>query len=124
MAKNYTIENCDLIKNHHGYTFQKLVKNGSCQFDEFVCEATRVIANKKKIVNLISRMEYFGDYPMPAGYIKQIKAIGYNDVYEFRKDDIRIYVKIVRPDVIIILGGYKNTQKKDIQQIKRILEQL
>lgn len=124
MADNYTIEVCNLIKNLHGYTFYKLHIDGVCQFDEFIEEINMVKIARKKISDLFSRMGCFGDYLMPKKYFRHIKEVQHKDIFEFKKDDIRIYVKLEKPNVIIILGGYKGTQKKDIQKIKRIITQL
>ena len=69
-------------------------------------------------------MGCFGDYMMPQKYFRQIKEVKEKDIYEFKKDDIRIYVKLEKPNVFIILGGFKNSQKKDIQQVKKIRREL
>ncbi|MBQ2784098.1 MAG: hypothetical protein IJE99_03770 [Alistipes sp.] len=124
MTNDYTFKICELIKNQNGITFYKLFINDHCQFDEFLDEVNRVQITRKKFSDLISRMGCFGDYMMPQKYLRQIKEVKEKDIYEFKKDDIRIYVKLEKPNVFIILGGFKNSQKKDIQQVKKIRREL
>lgn len=124
MAEIYTFEVCKLIKNQNGLTFYKLITDGTCQFDKFIEEISRVEITRKKLSDLISRMGCFGDYMMPKKYVRHIKDSKIKDVYEFKKDDIRIYVQLKKPDVYIILGGSKSTQEKDIDKVIRIAKQL
>lgn len=42
-----------------------------------------------------------------------------NDVYEFKKGNIRVYFILQKPDVLILLGGYKNSQDSDTAYIFR-----
>lgn len=43
-----------------------------------------------------------------------------DDVYEFKKDDIRIYVIKKYPSIFVILGAYKGTQDKNISRINKL----
>ena len=124
MADNIIREICDCIKNINGLTFYKLRVDGVCQFDEFLEEVYRVDVTRKRMASIIRRMEWFGNKPMPDGTFGYIEGIDSKDIFEFRKDNIRVYVKVIKPNVYIILGGYKNDQKKDIQKVKRINTQL
>lgn len=40
--------------------------------------------------------------------------------YEFKKNDIRVYVILERPDVFVILGAYKSNQDLDIKKIDKL----
>ena len=42
------------------------------------------------------------------------------NVYEFKKNDIRVYVILERPDVFVILGAYKSNQDLDIKKIDKL----
>ena len=39
------------------------------------------------------------------------------DVYEFKKDKLRVYVILIKPNVYVVYGGYKKEQQKDIARI-------
>lgn len=41
------------------------------------------------------------------------------DVFEFKKDNIRVYFILKAPDVLIVLGGFKTNQKKSIDTVFR-----
>ena len=57
---------------------------------------------------------------LPSSKFRQIKGLRRNDVYEFKKNDIRIYVIKKRPDIYVVLGGYKGSQDKDINRIDKL----
>lgn len=110
---------CDLIHNKGGWVFYTLHQGKSCQFDEFVEEVGKVPIYKKELAKLIRWMEAYGTTEgFPSKYFGQIKDVGSKDVYEFRDKALRIYVRVVSPDVIIILGGYKKNQKLDIERLR------
>ena len=44
--------------------------------------------------------------------------------YEFKKDRLRIFVKLLKPNILILFGGYKGKQKMDIKKINRLLDQI
>lgn len=113
---------CDLINNKGGFVFYKLHQGKSCQFDEFVAEVNRNPQQRKELAKLIRWMDAYGTTAgFPPKYYNHIKGVGMDDVYEYKDKQLRIYVKVVSPDVIIILGGYKKNQKLDIENIKHKL---
>lgn len=113
---------CDLVHNKGGFIFYKLHQGKSCQFDDFVAEVSKNAQHRGELAKLIRWMEAYGTTTgFPPKYYNHIKGIGRKDVYEYKDKQLRIYVKVVSPDVIIILGGYKKNQKKDIERLKRKL---
>lgn len=110
---------CDLIHNRGGFVFYKLLQGKSCQFDEFIDEVQKNPLHRSELAKLVRWMESYGTTAgFPPKYYRQIKGIGSKDVYEYRDKVLRIYVKVISPDVIIILGGYKKNQKLDIERLK------
>ncbi len=110
---------CDLVRNKGGYVFYKLHQGKSCQFDEFVEEVRKNPQQWKELVKLIRWMESYGTTEgFPSKYYNHIKGVGRKDVYEYKDKTLRIYVRVVSPDVIIILGGYKKNQTLDIERLK------
>ena len=41
-----------------------------------------------------------------------------SDIFEFKKDRLRVYVIKQKPNFFVVIGGYKGTQKKDINVLK------
>ena len=124
MDEKFRLIECEFINNRYGLHFHKLVINDCCLFDEFYEDVWSSIKGKKTLSSIIARMENFGDNLLPKKYFRQIKELGRSDIFEFKQNDVRIYVQMVKPDVVIILGGYKNNQKKDIRRIQRIVSNL
>lgn len=124
MGEGYEIKDCDLVNNRNGYTFKKMYINGVCQFDDFYEEVHASKNEYKNLVAIMALMQCFSDIILPKEKFRQIKDIGRNDVYEFKKKGLRVYVLLCKPDVVIILGGYKKDQKKDISRLKRKLANL
>lgn len=121
MGEGYEIKDCDLVNNPNGYSFKKMYIDGTCQFDEF-CEEVRASKNEyKNLVAIIALMQCFSNILLPKEKFRQIKDLDRNDIYEFKKKGLRVYVLLCKPDVVIILGGYKKNQKKDISRLKRKL---
>lgn len=115
------IIDCDLVNNQNGYVFKKLCVGGVCQFDDFYDEVSRSKLEYKNLVGIIALMDSFGGSLLPKEKFRQIKNVGRSDIYEFKKKGIRVYVMLQKPDVLIILGGYKKNQTQDIKLLKRRL---
>lgn len=57
---------------------------------------------------------------LPKTKFRQIKGAASNHFYEFKKNDIRVYVAKISPDIFVLLGGHKGTQKRDIKSLDRL----
>lgn len=113
----------DLIKSKK--TFYKLFVDGKCQFDEYCKEIEPDKRLSRTLIGAYALMDSFGDGCMlPSTKFNHIQGIGRNDVFEFKKDVLRIYIIKQEPDVCIILGGFKQNQKKDISKIKKLIKEL
>lgn len=107
------------VRNEGGYVFYKLHQGNSCQFDDFRKDVQKSPLHRKAFSTIFSWMQRFGTTTgVPVQKFKMIKGLGRKDVYEFKCKDLRVYVKVVSPDVVIILGGYKKNQKLDIERLK------
>ena len=124
MGEGYEIKDCDLVNNRNGYSFKKMYIDGTCQFDDFYEEVHASKNEYKDMAGIIALMECFSDTLLPKEKFRQIKDLDRNDIYEFKKKGLRVYVLLCKPDVVIILGGYKKNQKKDINRLKRKLTNL
>lgn len=118
MANNYTISRFEPVNNKE-YNFYEVSVNGKCLYQEFVKGlSTRDL---KKLINIYAYMDCLSPSNLlPSSKFRQIKGLRRNDVYEFKKNDLRIYVIKKRPDIYVVLGGYKGSQDKDINRIDNL----
>lgn len=99
-------------------TFHKLSVGDNCPFEEFEKELIQP-GDLKALGSIYSLMENFGNILLPKTKFNHIEG-GKRDpdnVFEFKKNNLRVYVLLQRPDVIVILGGFKSGQKKDIDRV-------
>ncbi len=111
--------------------FYKLLKDGNCEFDEFVAqikaegsfdkEITKIYALMQQIVELKTLpQEKFKELPNPKSEIKE---------YEIKTKHLRVYLfHQANTGKIIVTGGKKTTQDQDIAHFretkKKYLENL
>lgn len=122
----YHFEKLDLVNNECGCQFYRLFFNGRCPFDEFVATIDRSNAqDKKKFYALMSSMDTYSPTNMlPATKFRHIEGVCRQDVYEFKKDALRVYVIMQEPNVFVVLGGFKTKQNKDINRLNNYLREI
>lgn len=115
----YSIQKLDIVNNPKCH-FYKLFIDGKCQFDDFTSEVEANKADLKSLVNIYSRMDSFDpDQKLPDTIFNYIRGGKYDrkDVYEFKKDKLRVYVILIKPNVYVVYGGHKKKQQKDIARV-------
>lgn len=113
----------DLVHNDE-YAFYKLVFNGKCHFDDFCKEVETVATRRKAFANIIQYMGLFRrSRRLPCTKFNIIRGLKRNDVYEFKSNDLRVYVVIdfSHCDVYVALGGDKGEQKRNIARLSGLL---
>jgi len=94
--------------------FFKLLENGRCPFDEF-CETIQREGNLngylRQIFLIMDRVAT--ERPISEGMIRPLKG-GIKNEFEFRKGPLRVYFIKDPQGHIVISGGKKTAQKKDI----------
>jgi putative component of toxin-antitoxin plasmid stabilization module len=114
----------EIIHNIHNVQFYELELDGKRLFSEFIEDLTDA-KDKKTFIAIATIMDNFSfNQKLPDKLFKQIKSIGRKDVYEFKKANLRVYVIMQKPNMFIILGGYKTNQQKDIEKIDRYTKRL
>lgn len=107
--------------NNKTYEFREVSVNGRFLFQEFIDNLKDTPKDMKKIMQIYAYMNEFSPSTLlPKTKFRQIKGVKRDDVYEFKKDDIRIYVIKKYPSIFVILGAYKGTQDKNISRIKNL----
>ena len=122
MANKYELRKFEPV-NNKTYQFQEVSVNGKYLFQEFV-ENLKDQRDIKKLINIYSYMDMLSASMLPKSKFRHIEGLKRNDVYEFKKDDIRVYVIMQRPSVFVVLGAYKGTQNKDIKRIDKLFDGL
>ena len=120
MANKYELRKFEPV-NNKTYQFQEVSVNGKYLFQEFV-ENLKDQRDIKKLMNIYSYMDMLSASMLPKSKFRHIEGLKRNDVYEFKKDDIRVYVIMQRPSVFVVLGAYKGTQNKDIKRIDKLFD--
>ena len=105
----FALEEIDSIRGKQ--IFSKLIMDGICLFDEFASK----LEEQYKSANLQS---------LPDTKFRELKG-GKGDVkeYEFKSRHLRVYVMQQKGGKIIVIGGYKNNQSKDILSFRSIKKQ-
>ncbi len=101
-------------------TFDKLVINDKCQFDDFV---ERVIKNKtyeSEIGKKYRCMERLSNrLSLPNTSFKDITPKNERiKEYEFRSRNLRVYAMKRKNGKIVVFGGFKKDQNKDIMKFR------
>lgn len=119
---DYSTEILSLVNNPH-YTFYKLSINGVFQFDEFVKDVETISTERKSLESILRLMDEFGPQLLPKSKFHKIppnnKKKERDDIFEFKKDTLRVYVILQKPYVYVVRGGRKKDQKQDIAKVKR-----
>ena len=106
--------------------FFKIKKDKKCFFDDFCIQIKR--EGNKKIVNDLASalriLERFGNgQNLPPKKFKRLKKINGNWLCEAKADDIRIYFYCDTVGNILICGGKKGKQDKDITFTSNLIEE-
>lgn len=121
----YQIRQYQTIQNQY-FTFWELSVNGHYYFEEF-CSAVQTniidVRNLKRIHSLMDNISPFVLLPKAKfNHIRGVKDInGKENVYEFKCKNLRVYVYMKKPDVFIVIGGFKSNQNKDIERLKGLI---
>lgn len=118
MANKYETRRFEPVNNAE-YDFYEVSVNGKYLCQRFLDEIKEE-RDKKKLFKIYAYMDSFSSIFLPSSKFRQIKGLRRKDVYEFKNKDIRVYVLMKKPNIFVILGGYKGTQDKDINRIDNL----
>lgn len=104
--------------------YYKLYVDNVCQFDCFRNEIEVDKRRKKSLNGVYALMEGLECGMLPQKKFRHINESKHKDIFEFKKDDVRVYVLMQKPDICIVMGGYKADQKMDIKKIKALVKDI
>ncbi len=113
----YTTEILELANNPN-YTYYKLYVDGKCDFETFYEEIAKNVSDMKSMAAIIAYMDSLSAQILPGTIYNYIHDSRRKDLYEFKKKNLRVYVIDQRPNIYVVMGGYKGNQKKDIAKLK------
>ena len=104
-------------------SFDKLVIEGNIPFDDF--EKGLESSDKQDLQKILFYMnEVANNKPLPNTKFKDVTPQKDNvKEYEFKSGNLRVYAISKRGGKVIIIGGYKNKQKKDFVRFRSIKKQ-
>lgn len=117
----FATEDIEYIKGIQ--VFSKLIVDGKAPYDTFVDNL------EENYKSELAAIEYYMEAvsqlkSLPDTKFRELK--GYKDnvkEYEFKSKHLRIYAIQQKNGKIIVMGGYKNTQKKDINAFRTLKKQ-
>lgn len=116
----FALEEFSIIKGH--VRFYKLKVDDACPIDEFWNEIEREGNLKKQLNTAIAIMErYAQGLPTSPDKFKNIteNSDPVNE-YEIKTRDLRIYLFKDKAGAIVVSGGKKSTQRRDINRFKNL----
>lgn len=115
---NFEIRNIDAVRGIQ--KFYKLIKDGTCQMDEF--ENDMEAEYKSELRTIYAYMDQVANLrPLPKTkfhFYNKDKG-GYRE-FEFKSKHLRVYGIAINEGKLIILGGTKSNQKNDTTTFRRI----
>ena len=120
MAEKYQLRKFEPV-NNSSYQFFEVSVNGKFLFQEFVDNLKDEQRDLKKLNAIYGYMDLLSPSKfLPKSKFRHLEGLKSKDIYEFKKNDIRVYVKLKQPSVFVILGAYKGTQKQDLKNIDKL----
>ena len=106
--------------NNPNYSFYTIYVDDKSPFKEF-CDSLKQKKDLDSLDAIYAIMDRLGPTILNSTIVNHIKGGKHdrNDVYEFKKNAIRVYFILQKPNVFILLGGYKVNQKSDISKVFR-----
>ncbi len=101
----------------------KLIVDGKCQFDEFTEQIKKESNFSNELDVVQARLEDVSQMrSLPSKKFKDITPKNeINKEYEIKTQNLRIYLThLTKTGKIIIFGGQKNKQAKDIRQFRKV----
>lgn len=109
------------LVNNNEYNFYKLYIDDVSHFDEFCKKIETFYREKKSLESIIALMDSFSaSLLLPKKKFRQINGIKRQDVFEFKKDNVRVYVikDDTNKEFYVVMGGLKKEQDADLKRLQ------
>lgn len=101
----------------------KMEIDGVCLFDEFENDIESKGQYEQELFSIYSLMEDVANNKLlPEPKFRDITNNKSDRIkeYEFKSKHLRVYAIKTKEGKVVVLGGYKNSQKKDIKRFRKI----
>ena len=115
-----------IIEAIHGkQTFEKLSVDGVCFIDELEAEIKSGGQYYSEFKTILAYMDFVANgKTLPKTIFREITSGNIQTKrYEFKSKHLRIYAFNKPNGKIVVLGGYKKTQEKDIKKLNAIVKE-
>jgi len=122
--RTFATENMEEVKGSR-QTFEKLYVDGICLLTNFEEEIKSIPQYYSEFTTIIAYMNCVADgQTLPKTKFRVIEG-GNEKVkqYEFKSKNLRVYACSQKGGKIVIMGGYKTTQKKDIHKLHELVKE-
>jgi putative component of toxin-antitoxin plasmid stabilization module len=120
----YTIKEFEQINGRQ--TFYKLLKDKDCPFENFAAQIEKDGRYTSELRTAFAYMEMVANLKMlPVSKMREITPSKDKvKEYEIKTKHLRIYfIHLEKTGKIVVLGGFKTTQKQDIGQFRSLKKQ-
>jgi len=119
----FATETIDAIRGKQ--SFEKLVIDDVCLLDEFEKEINSNSQHKSEYTTILTYMNLVANgISLPNTKFREIKGSKIKHKrYEFKKGQLRIYAFNKPNGKIVVMGGYKKDQEKDISKLNTIVKE-
>lgn len=126
MEEEFSFERFTAIVNPD-FKFYKVKINNKSFFDEFEKGLTQKSdkTSLASVYNLMSRLR--NNHKLPSQLFRHIKPNSKgdrDDIYEFKKNNVRVYAALLPNGVFVLLGGFKKNQDADIAKVFKHFNQM
>lgn len=121
--RTFATETIDAI--HGKQTFEKLIIDGVCQFDEFERALKTSGSYHSEFKTILAYMDFIANgKSLPKTKFREIKGDkNLPKRYEFKSKHLRIYAFHQPFGKIVVFGGYKPTQENDIATLNSVVKE-
>lgn len=105
--------------------FEKLVVQGVCLLNDFEAEISSNPQYLSEYRTILSYMDYIANgKTLPKTKFRKIKGEKTKiNEYEFKSKQLRVYACSISGGKLVVMGGYKKTQKNDINKFHGLVRE-
>ena len=122
----FAVEKLEAVREDGKVLFFKLIKDNVCWFDKFYEEQMKDPKYASELRSILTTMDFMAEtnLMLPSTKFNSIKQGKKVIGHEFKKNELRVYCIKPNSNVVVVFGGYKKNQVKDIKRLTAIVEEV
>lgn len=119
----FALEKMEEIKDDGELSFYKISVDDNCLFDQFQRGISCLKPEMKSFKKILACMNWMAEsnQKLPRTKFNSIKYKQNVIGYEFKEQNLRVYVLKIDPNVFVVLGGFKKSQSRDINNFVNLI---